>query len=479
MSDIPDNAPSPRLSIIVKWPDFEGYGFNLHAEKSKPGQYIGKVDAGSPAEVAGLLEGDRIIEVNGVNIANENHKQVVQRIKAVANETRLLVLDPKADKYYKSKNIVVRGTQENVIVKTSARPEKVAAPPTPEPEPSPPTAVTNGHHHHHNSHHHDDDHDNRSVSSAASSSAASESSSSHLQAGSIPAHADEHHAPDGASEETSAAEPPKERCPTPLPEEGDDSSQDGEDDRPTQEDLPPPVEDEPSLDGEDRPLEEEARPLEEEARPLEEEVKPLDEGVAALQEGEGPPSEGESTPVEGNVASEKLSAAVEGETAASSPEPESDLEAEYDNVELAGGPGGAQVDGNVVPPAQPASTSRRSSSASSSAGSHSSRSSDTAHTDPSTQSVMSTSSTPPSSLEPAPAPVTAPAPTPAPAPVPAPTAAKPATKPLASNNTYNSSGLNLNMSAAEMRAMLARKKKADPRKDTVDLRKKYEIIQNM
>lgn len=76
MSDIPDNAPSPRLCIIVKWPDFEGYGFNLHAEKSKPGQYIGKVDAGSPAEVAGLLEGDRIIEVNNVNIANENHKQV-------------------------------------------------------------------------------------------------------------------------------------------------------------------------------------------------------------------------------------------------------------------------------------------------------------------------------------------------------------------------------------------------------------------
>lgn len=41
------------------------------------------------------------------------------------------------------------------------------------------------------------------------------------------------------------------------------------------------------------------------------------------------------------------------------------------------------------------------------------------------------------------------------------------------------SGLNLNMSAAEMRAMLARKKKADPRKDSLDLRKKYEIIQNL
>ncbi|KAG7160577.1 Na(+)/H(+) exchange regulatory cofactor NHE-RF1-like [Homarus americanus] len=76
MSDIPDDAPAPRLSIIVQWPEFDGYGFNLHAEKTKPGQYIGQVDPNSPAEVAGLVEGDRIIEVNGVNIANENHKQV-------------------------------------------------------------------------------------------------------------------------------------------------------------------------------------------------------------------------------------------------------------------------------------------------------------------------------------------------------------------------------------------------------------------
>ena len=76
MSDIPDNAPQPRLCHISKWENFEGYGFNLHADKSRPGQYIGKVDSGSPAEMAGLKEGDRIVEVNSVNIANENHKQV-------------------------------------------------------------------------------------------------------------------------------------------------------------------------------------------------------------------------------------------------------------------------------------------------------------------------------------------------------------------------------------------------------------------
>uniref|UniRef100_A0A182LTA0 PDZ domain-containing protein n=1 Tax=Anopheles culicifacies TaxID=139723 RepID=A0A182LTA0_9DIPT len=86
-----------RLCHVVKRPDFDGYGFNLHAEKGRPGQYIGKVDDASPAESAGLRQGDRIIEVNGQNITTETHKKVVELIKAVPNETRLLVIDPRAD----------------------------------------------------------------------------------------------------------------------------------------------------------------------------------------------------------------------------------------------------------------------------------------------------------------------------------------------------------------------------------------------
>lgn len=86
-----------RLCHVVKRADFDGYGFNLHAEKGRPGQYIGKVDDGSPAESAGLRQGDRIIEVNGTNITNETHKKVVELIKAVPNETKLLVIDPRAE----------------------------------------------------------------------------------------------------------------------------------------------------------------------------------------------------------------------------------------------------------------------------------------------------------------------------------------------------------------------------------------------
>jgi len=103
-------VPRPRLCHIAKWSHFDGYGFNLHAEKAKPGQFIGKVDEGSPAEKAGLKEGDKIVEVNGVNINQENHKQVVQRIKANPDQTRLLVVDQEAETYHRENGIIIKNT---------------------------------------------------------------------------------------------------------------------------------------------------------------------------------------------------------------------------------------------------------------------------------------------------------------------------------------------------------------------------------
>lgn len=51
----------PRLCHLRKGP--QGYGFNLHSDKSRPGQYIRSVDPGSPAAHSGLRAQDRLIEV--------------------------------------------------------------------------------------------------------------------------------------------------------------------------------------------------------------------------------------------------------------------------------------------------------------------------------------------------------------------------------------------------------------------------------
>jgi len=117
--------PQPRECQVKKWPHFDGYGFNLHAEKNKPGQFIGKIDPGSPAEAAGLKEGDRIVEVNGVNVNQENHKQVVQRIKAVANETKLLVVDKKCEEFHKQNEIIVKSSLHYVLHLSSEKEEEV------------------------------------------------------------------------------------------------------------------------------------------------------------------------------------------------------------------------------------------------------------------------------------------------------------------------------------------------------------------
>ncbi|CAH1733164.1 unnamed protein product [Aphis gossypii] len=124
--------PTVRLCVLRTWPEhFDGYGFNLHAEKSKTsasspngglpfsgGQFVGKVDRGSPAESAGLREGDRIVQVDGVDIDGETHSKVVSRIKkgsaadgdaddSAVSRCSLLVVDRRADTYYREKGIRV------------------------------------------------------------------------------------------------------------------------------------------------------------------------------------------------------------------------------------------------------------------------------------------------------------------------------------------------------------------------------------
>uniref|UniRef100_A0A1B0CC53 Putative na+/h+ exchange regulatory cofactor nhe-rf1 n=1 Tax=Lutzomyia longipalpis TaxID=7200 RepID=A0A1B0CC53_LUTLO len=129
--DSAEARKKPRVCLVVKREDFDGYGFNLHAEKGKPGQYIGKVDENSPAEMAGLRQGDRIIEVNDVNIGTETHKQVVQRIKANPNEVKLLVVDPEVIEVTKDNQIVTNSesnSKEKEVHDDEERPKEVESP---------------------------------------------------------------------------------------------------------------------------------------------------------------------------------------------------------------------------------------------------------------------------------------------------------------------------------------------------------------
>jgi len=67
-------AFKPRLCHVVR--GASGYGFHLHGEKGTKGQHIRKIEADSPAELAGLKVGDRIVAVNGVNVEEDDHHEV-------------------------------------------------------------------------------------------------------------------------------------------------------------------------------------------------------------------------------------------------------------------------------------------------------------------------------------------------------------------------------------------------------------------
>ena len=82
---------SRRLCTLIRKDSTVGYGFNLYKKKNTIGQFIGTVEEGSPAEDAGLNEGDMLVEVNEVNVIHDSHKEVVQRIRELPNKVTLLV----------------------------------------------------------------------------------------------------------------------------------------------------------------------------------------------------------------------------------------------------------------------------------------------------------------------------------------------------------------------------------------------------
>lgn len=118
----------PRLCHMQK--GSSGYGFNLHSEKSRPGQFVRAVDDCSPAQQAGLKPQDKILQVNGVSVKDMQHSEVVAAIKAGGEETSLLVVDAETEEFFKMCDVLP--TEEHLSgalpePKRAAEQEEVAA----------------------------------------------------------------------------------------------------------------------------------------------------------------------------------------------------------------------------------------------------------------------------------------------------------------------------------------------------------------
>ncbi|KFQ13143.1 Na(+)/H(+) exchange regulatory cofactor NHE-RF3, partial [Leptosomus discolor] len=116
----------PRECKVTKKPQ-ESYGFYLRIEKDRAGHLIRNVEKNSPAEKAGLKDGDRVLRVNDVLVDKEEHAQVVEIIKNSGNSVVLLVLDDAS--YQKAEKEGVNLEELGQKVSTGQQQEQQSPPP--------------------------------------------------------------------------------------------------------------------------------------------------------------------------------------------------------------------------------------------------------------------------------------------------------------------------------------------------------------
>uniref|UniRef100_A0A3B4AAK4 PDZ domain-containing protein n=1 Tax=Periophthalmus magnuspinnatus TaxID=409849 RepID=A0A3B4AAK4_9GOBI len=88
----------PRIVEMTKGSD--GYGFLLKEEPKLSGHFIREIDRGSPADRVGLMDMDRLVAVDGKEVAGFSHEEVVDCIRMSGNQCSLLVVDKETDQMY-------------------------------------------------------------------------------------------------------------------------------------------------------------------------------------------------------------------------------------------------------------------------------------------------------------------------------------------------------------------------------------------
>ena len=113
-------ARGVRLCRLRAWDDRCGYGFYMEQVRDgRPGHFVGRVDLGSPADAAGLRVGDRVVEVDGANVDDLSHQDVVDRVASSGDQhVTLLVVDPAADRFFSEQNVVVTASMDGVKTTT-------------------------------------------------------------------------------------------------------------------------------------------------------------------------------------------------------------------------------------------------------------------------------------------------------------------------------------------------------------------------
>lgn len=91
----PEGPSGAKLCRVVKAAR-DNYGFSCKFDKDLSMETVNRVAIGSPAQLAGLENGDRVFSVNGVNIIGKAHSETIALIKQYENHVVFMVV-PEAD----------------------------------------------------------------------------------------------------------------------------------------------------------------------------------------------------------------------------------------------------------------------------------------------------------------------------------------------------------------------------------------------
>ncbi|KAG8000594.1 Na(+)/H(+) exchange regulatory cofactor NHE-RF3 [Nibea albiflora] len=105
VNGVDKDDPKLKLCYLVK--SSSGFGFSLRSVKGEEGLFMAEVIPGNVAHNAGVRVNDRLVELNGENVEEATHDEVVSKIKMAGGSVMFLLVDWETDAFYKNKGMKI------------------------------------------------------------------------------------------------------------------------------------------------------------------------------------------------------------------------------------------------------------------------------------------------------------------------------------------------------------------------------------
>ncbi|CAL8322433.1 unnamed protein product [Merluccius merluccius] len=102
----------PKLCYLVK--STKGYEFSLRSVRGEQGVFMTQVSPGGVAAQAGVKTNDRLLQVNGDDVEDATHEQVVEKIKQAGSSLMFLLAEEDTHRYYLNNGIKIGAAMATV-----------------------------------------------------------------------------------------------------------------------------------------------------------------------------------------------------------------------------------------------------------------------------------------------------------------------------------------------------------------------------